>query len=330
MNQTKTGQAESGQMTPEIFYAQPNQLRPHPENMRRVYPPTDVIDMAGSIQAVGGVYQALLVVPDEERGIGHFLVVDGNMRLAGGLHLDEACPPLKCELIEGDRAQQLLTMAVTTAFHFPKDPISEALHYQRLVEAGYSIVEINRHTGVSQPLIGGRLRLLDLDPEIRELVSAGRLSRDKRVADALLTVPEVELRIKLARRLAARNASIQTVIDACAKVVEELASQQTLRAAETPALAQVRDKWQGLSDDATLPWAATRATAAATCARCNIATNHLNRLPEPAWRLVVHAADATCAACNLKDLRSICGGCPAVELINHLVAALAEDKHHER
>jgi len=41
---------------------------------------------------------------------------------------------------------------------------------------------------------------------------------------------------------------------------------------------------------------------------------------EPAWSMLVHAADDTCGDCDLKDMQRICSCCPAVQLLRNLVA----------
>lgn len=296
----------------ELLYLSPAQLRIHPHNMRRYYPPADVTEMAASIRAAGGVVQALLVVPDPERPAG-YLVVDGNMRLAGAHQLGDACPLLKCEAIDADRAEQLLVMATTTV-HYPKDPISEALHYQRLMDEGYSVNEISQHTGIAWTLIRSRLRWLELEPEIQEHVAAGRLPRDGRVAEALQSIPDAEARVKLADRLAAHGATIAAIQRACAKLVESLQVLAAARATRTPALAhsgaahsQGRASWQGL-----------RVAARHACEQCDVREQSLATVAEPAWEAITHATTDTCAACNLRELQTLCGQCPVVELLRRL------------
>lgn len=186
----------------QIIYCPPEQLRLHPDNMRRFYPAEDVADMARSIKAGGGVYLSLLVVPDPQNA-GKYLVVDGNMRLAGARALGAACPPLKCEIISADRARQLILMAVTSRHHYPKDPISEGLHFRRLVdEEGYTINEVARQTGICAATISARLKLLELDEPIRELIEQRKLPADRAGVAGLLAIADPQVRIALAHKLA--------------------------------------------------------------------------------------------------------------------------------
>lgn len=304
----------------ELLYLAPHQLRSHPQNMRRFYPPEQVAEMAASIRAAGGVLQALLIVPDPDRPTG-YLVVDGNFRLAGAHQLGAECPPLKCEVVTAGHAEQLLIMATTTAHHYPKDPISEALHFRRLLDEGYSINQISEHTGIAWTLVRGRLRWLELEPEIQEHVAAGRLPRDPRVAEALQSIPDGQARVKLANRLAAHGATIAAIQRACAKLVESLQVQAAAKATRTPALAHSNT----VHAHGPSSWPGLRLAARHACEQCDVHAQSLAAVAEPAWEAITHAAADTCGACNLRELQTLCGQCPVVELLRHLKAAPAAD-----
>jgi ParB/RepB/Spo0J family partition protein len=295
------------------------QLRLHPHNMRRHYPEHEVAMMAQSIKATGGVLQPLLVVRDEQPD--RYLVVDGNMRLAAARTLGDECPPLKCELISADRAQQLLIMVATSKFVFAKDPISEGLHYRRLMqEEGYSAAQIAEHTGVSGHTVAGRLRLLDLDEPIQEMVAAGRLPRDRRAADALLSIPDGEARVKMARRLAQTGANLKGIEAACERLRTALEEADRQKHEATPALSLARNGHALPFPSQNAPKGQLRAAAAAMCGSCELKAS-LPDVPEPAWLLVTNAAATTCERCSVRGDLSICKQCPAVELLRHLITA---------
>ena len=88
----------------EYLYLKPEQLQLHPKNMRVYYRDEDIAEMAASIEATGGVFQALLVCGSDEPG--KYWVVDGNVRLAGARRLGGRCPLLKCEVLEVSAASQ--------------------------------------------------------------------------------------------------------------------------------------------------------------------------------------------------------------------------------
>jgi ParB-like chromosome segregation protein Spo0J len=250
--------------------------------------------------------------------------VDGNMRLAGARLLGNHCPPLKCEVVDATRAEQLLAMAVTNAFHYPKDPIGEARHYRRLVrEEGYSVGEIARHTGLHARTIESRLRLLDLDEEVQELIAAGGLPRDRRVADALLSVGDVQARVKLARRLARPGITVKAIQAACARLVEQLETQSAGRS-DVPMLALARNGGGSPGGSTTFTWETVRQAAGEMCAACEATANELQGVPGPAWAFIAHEAGQVCDECNLKGITVVCRECPGVELLSRLVAVARE------
>lgn len=67
-----------------------DELTPHPKNMRKFYPKDQVQEMANSILANEGVLEPLIITKGPA---GEWLVVDGNMRLAGGRR-----PAIRCQV----------------------------------------------------------------------------------------------------------------------------------------------------------------------------------------------------------------------------------------
>ena len=60
----------------EYLMLRTNQLKAHPENIRRKYIESEVEEMAASIKARGGVIHALEIVPSDKKNI--WWVVAGN------------------------------------------------------------------------------------------------------------------------------------------------------------------------------------------------------------------------------------------------------------
>ncbi len=302
-----------------LLYLSPAQLKTHPKNMRRFYPQSQVEEMAQSIKAYRGLVQALQVVPNGAPDC--YYVVVGNLRLAGGKRLGDQCPPLKAEVISQSEAEQLLTMVVENTTRFDVDPVSEALHYQALRAEGLSLTDICDRTGQYHARVTGRLELLKLDEPIQQLVAEDKLSHDPRVVKALLSIPDPEARIRLAQKLAASGARIKTIEAACAKMAEQLAAKSASKNAHTPMLAHAgrKAKRAAPAPKTPAPVDALREAANAMCQVCDVRTDALKALPEPAWALVVASAERTCANCNLRDLENVCASCPGVELLRAII-----------
>jgi ParB family transcriptional regulator, chromosome partitioning protein len=325
-----------------IIYVAAARLSHHPRNMRRFYPEAQVAEMAASIKA-RGLEQALIVVPNGKRG--QYWVVDGNLRLEGAQRLGKKCRALKCEVRTRAAADQLLTMAVTNRFRFRVDPISEALHYRRLIdEEKYTPRQIATAVGICLKTVNDLLLLLRLEPEIQQLIATEKLPRDARVAGALLSLP-AEPRVKLARHMAGRK-SIKAVLKATEKLKQALhlsaasrgklpreapslcltrAGKARLKAADPPELGR-----DGRLPPDTRPvaWAHIRQQAQVTCQACEVKAEALANVREPAWALIAHAATDTCGDCPLRGISGDCGACPLVDMLRRLARTAERESGH--
>lgn len=314
----------------QLVFVQPAVLKTHPRNMRRVYPQADVRQMADSIRARQGVIQPLQLVPDGAPGM--FYVVDGNLRLAAARLLGEDCPPLKAEVIHDHTlADQMLDMIIANTIRFDPDPISEALHYGALRAEGLTMLEICERTGQYYQRVLNRLRLLDLDEPIQDLISRGELPHDLRAVEAFLSVPDVAARIKLAQRLSTAKAKISVIVSACARLKDSLAQAVEVVAdladaapaqktkAVAPMLALAQASAQKTEPNSPVTVSALRTAARAMCTTCEIYTGQLAaNWAEPAWALITPHAERVCGDCNLRDL-NLCAQCPGVEFLRALL-----------
>ncbi len=267
--------------------------------------------MANSILAANGVIEPLIVTKEPS---GKYIVVDGNMRLAGARLIGDKCPLLDCKVIKQNEAEQLLSMVIANQVRYDVDPVSEALHYKALKNQGLSIREISKRTGVYEIRISNRIILAELDDPIQKLIADKKLSHDPSVARAFLQLTPA-VRIKLAQRVAENpNIKIATIINACASLAQNKKTTKKLKRPAVELSGALQAK--GAADGNNI-----RAAAKAMCHRCNQVEGKLNDNDEPAWSQVVHAADETCNNCDLKEMQSVCLGCPAVVLLRKLLNA---------
>ena len=308
----------------QLVFVTPEDVLTHPRNMRRIYPATAVRQMAESIKARGGLLQALILTPADVPS--KFWAIDGNLRTAGARLLGAECPPLKAELVyDKNTVEQMLDMIATT-IRFDPDPISEALHYAALKAEGLTLLEICERTGQYYQRVLNRLRLLELDLPIQDLISLGELHHDLRVVEALLSIPDAEARIALARKLSAAKAKISVIVSACAKLKDSLAqaapkrkSKSALTTPAAPMLALAQTRAQKTTPAAPIAVPAVRAAAHAMCQACEIHAEQLKaNCPEPAWSLITQHSERVCGNCNLRDL-NLCAACPGVELLSRLL-----------
>jgi len=315
LSQNLMEEKTSTEQTGQLLYLLPDFLSLHPQNIRRFYAPKDVAKMAGSIKAAGGVYQALLIIPIPGKP-SHYYVLDGNMRLAGGKSLGSECPPLKCEVISADRAEQLLAMAATTEFHFPKDPVSQALHFQRIMEQEkLTVQEIVERTDISRSTIDKLLKLLELEPEIQQWVAEGKISADVRISRALLSLPDSATRLRLAHRFAKQGTSTKNILQACRFVTRQAAHLES------------QDAVQRLEADQ-----AKKQQMVAKVLQAKFAPVSRPRLSQDAAQLIHDAADKTlCEDCKLTGLTERCYLCPGPrDFIDAIIELIEVDAPEEQ
>ena len=252
-----------------------------------------------------------------------------RVRLAGARLLGKDCPPLKCELLDANAAEQLLTMLVTAKFRYDPDPISEALHYKRLMdEEGYSVPQISKATGVSATSIYLRMKLLDLDKEIQELIGSGKLPADNKAAEAFLSIPDSKARVMLAKRVARDGMTIKSITAACDRLNTQLKEIPKDPGTIAPALSVGKQRAFGkkVKPDTKVKFDVVRIAVKAMCEKCDIKAASFGPGAEPAWSLIAHAAEETCGTCDVRKVKNACGSCPGVDIVRRIVLAVGEKK----
>jgi len=202
-------------MTDEVCYARYTEFRVHPQNMRRFYREEDVQAMAASIQEQG-ILHPMIVLPN---GDAKHTIVDGNFRWHGCAVLGDDAPLVPYIVRDLTEQEQAEVMATSNAMRRDPDPISEALHYQRMVRGGASVIRIARLSGHSGAHVAGRLKLLTLPQSVQVLVATGKLL----IGCGLVLAEQMEdrdLQERAAQILAKNNAGISTARRLCKRLLE--------------------------------------------------------------------------------------------------------------
>ncbi len=208
----KTGQGETEVPLPEpTAHPQGDHLRMLPVDVihksryqpRHDFPADTLQELADSIRAQG-VVQPIVVRPHETQA-GHFELIAGERRWRAsqlaGLHEipavvrdvpDQAA--MAMGLIENIQREEL-------------NPIEEALALQRLIEEfGLTHQETAEAVGRSRVSVTNLLRLLALEPAVKELLEADELEMGH--ARALLAV-QGQVQIEAARKVVQRGLSVR-------------------------------------------------------------------------------------------------------------------------
>ena len=181
-------------------------IRPNPKQPRRAFSPTELDELAQSIDQ-NGLLQPLLVRPAPGQANKYELVA-GERRLRAVRKLGWKDVPAVTREVPDD---VLLVLALVENLQREAlSPMEEAEGYEVLVtQHGLSHSAIARSVGKGRSTVANMLRLLQLPPSVRRLVDSGELSAGH--ARALLTIDDSGHLIELARRTVKEGWSVREV-----------------------------------------------------------------------------------------------------------------------
>lgn len=275
-----------------------DKILPNPEQPRRLFDQAGLDELAQSIRE-NGVIQPVVV---EEIGDGFFFLHDGERRwraarLAGLVEIPAAVVP---GLNGNGTEQRLLRALIANIQREDLSHIDEARAYRRLQEHGLNVREIAKRTGKAATVIYSKLELLDLEPEIQELIHLRKIGARPDLVLALKKIPDSRERVQLVQKAAERGLTANSIIRAANALAAERRGKRPTGEETSLELATER---QGKPD---LP-------------RWNALVQVGRVLP---WDVVEEAARATCRGCVLvfEASSQVCGQCPAVSILEAMLA----------
>jgi len=298
-------------------------LVPNPQQPRRIFDHDALLGLGNSMKESGQIHP--LIVDDV--GDDTYIVVDGERRWRAAelVGIDELMAVIRHPVEQNADARQLVEALVTSTQREELSPVEFARACGKLREMGLTNRAIADKIGTYTERIRMALRLLDLDEELLQLVDTGKLPKDPRVVDALLSIEDSEIRVKLGAKLARSGIGIVAIVNACKRLNESLQNQTKAQMEDVPALALAKRAVYRTDGKATAKWEVVRAATKGMCDACD-ANPRIPAAPEPAWWLITQATVGTCKECSMrksavnKDL-SICKECPAVALLQRLAVA---------
>jgi len=298
-------------------------IAPDPAQPRQWFDAAKLQELAESIRQ-DGVLQPIEV---SEVGDGRYLIHHGERRwraskMAGLSHIPAIVAPPQ------EHLARLIRGTVENLQRADLPPIDEARVYLRLKRSGMPVVEICSRMGVSDPRVKSRLMWVesDIEEEILDLVNQGRLPKDKRVCTAFMSVPDSEIRVKLAQALAKKGTSIHGIESACGHAVSRLKKKELVGDAvssnQVPSL-RLAVNGKGPAPETKVSGTAVRAAAKKMCQGCFYMDD--TGLEEPAWALVSQVAEQMCRECvawEPGDSLLVCQECPGAMMVKHLVSQM--------
>src|SRR5215210_5133311 len=195
----------------------PNRFQP-----RRTFTEPELAELEASIRA-SGLLQPIIV---RSRGEGKWELVAGERRLRAVGRLGWTEIPAVVRDFD-DRA--MLTLAlVENLQRADLNPLEEAEGYERLIdEFGLTQQQVADAVGKDRTTITNLLRVLTLQPAVRQLLESGEISAGH--ARALLPIKDERQQLEVANEIVARQLSVREV-EARARALT--AEQTTLTRAE--------------------------------------------------------------------------------------------------
>jgi ParB family transcriptional regulator, chromosome partitioning protein len=228
-----------GSAEPELAHVPVEQIHRNPSQPRREFDTESVSGLAASIRAQG-LIQPVVVRP---RVHGGYELIAGERRWRAALEAGLSTVP--AVIREADDRDTLLLGLVENVAREDLSPIEEARAFAVLIdEFGLTLGEVAERVGKSKPTISNRVRLLELPSDVLELVGRGDLSEGH--ARALLSIPDHDVRRRLARRIVRDGLSVRSA-ERAAKAAGA-ATRERRTSAVDPALAQrVREAFRALT-----------------------------------------------------------------------------------
>ena len=188
-------------------------IEPNPLQPRRDFRQDRLEDLAQSIRA-NGIIQPLVVRRHAER----YQLVAGERRWRAAKIAEVARVPAVIQSVPDDRLLEITL--IENIQREDLNPIEAAQAFDRLSrELHLSHDEVGSRTGKDRSTITNLIRLLQLPPDIQQLIAERRLSAGH--ARCLLTLPTGELQREVAEKTVAQGWSVRQVERLTQRLMEE-------------------------------------------------------------------------------------------------------------
>jgi len=187
-------------------------IDPNPVQPRRVFQADALRELADSI-VQHGIIQPLVLRPKGTR----FQIVAGERRWRAAKLAGLKEVPAVVQEISDERLLEVTL--IENVQREDLNPIELAMAFERMArELNLNHDEIGRRTGKDRSTIANSIRLLQLPPDIQQLVAERRLSAGH--ARCLLALPDEEMQRKLAEKVVAQGLSVRQVERITKKMTE--------------------------------------------------------------------------------------------------------------
>ena len=191
-----------------------HKVEPNPDQPRQDFDEEELQQLADSI-SVHGVIQPLTV---RQLPSGYYQIIAGERRWRAsriaGLY------EVPAVVIEADDKKATELALIENLQRSDLNSVEEALGYQTLMsDYGMTQEETAKSVGKSRPAVANALRLLQLCPEVLEMLRSGKLTAGH--ARAVLTLNTPKKQISAAQKIAALGLSVRQAELLCKNMTKE-------------------------------------------------------------------------------------------------------------
>jgi len=285
------------------------QILPNPEQPRAYFDPEELRGLSESI-VKHSLLQPIRVEGPYTNIEGHkgpvYFLVDGERRLRATKLAQILTIKAVVDSPHTKDGKHLVNAIIANLQRSDLNAVEEARAFGKLRANRWLIRDIARMVGRSIGHVDLRLKLLEFEQEIQELLAAGKLPIDPNVIYGLFKLPDA-IRVKMAMRYAQKEMTVFGIRHSLSRILNhygESTDRDLTQTKTSPAL-----EMAGKPENAS-----------------RIFINLSKEGIAPAWSLIEEAAKATCNSCELSDMASVkmCQDCPAVELVKRITKLASE------
>lgn len=189
-------------------------VEPNPDQPRQDFDEEELQALADSIME-HGIIQPLTV---RELKSGYYQIIAGERRWRAARLADLNEVP--AVIIEADDKKAMELALIENLQRQDLNPVEEALGYRSLMEDhGLTQEEAAKRVGKSRPAVANALRLLNLNPDLLDLVRSGDLTPGH--ARAVLTLKSEKKQMEAASKIMALGLSVRQAETLCKNMAKE-------------------------------------------------------------------------------------------------------------